>query len=176
MRKERNKALLAKDSAVSVNDTGRAVEMRMPTSGSPDDPSAYSLFDSDDEDGDNADSDDARLIQGYPGLRQQIKEEEGKFPWVYIGITFSELAGLIILNLIKGGKGSSIANVECGAGAYWAVTAATFIYLIGCALFGMWFVKRKYERKVAANYKFVEGDIDFSGKTVYIYPIYGEQA
>ena len=181
MRKERDDkaASLAKGSAVSVNDASSAVEMHMPATASASTSPGDSRLDSDDEDGISVDSDDV-LIHGKHmsrrALRQQIREEEEKFPWIYIGITFSELVGLIVLNLIKGGKGSSIANIECGTGVYWAVTAATFVYLIGCALFGMWFVKRKYERKVAANYKFVEGDIDFSGRTVYIYPAYGEQA
>ncbi|EDQ89896.1 uncharacterized protein MONBRDRAFT_7612 [Monosiga brevicollis MX1] len=107
---------------------------------------------------------------------RDIHAEEARFPWFYIVVTFAELVGLIVLNLIKGGKDSSLAGVDCGSGEYWGVIASTFVYLLLCSAFAIVVVKRDYARKVDAGYKFVEGDIDFSGSRLYKYPLFGTAA
>eukprot|EP00730_Choanoeca_flexa_P012391 TRINITY_DN4159_c0_g1_i1.p1 TRINITY_DN4159_c0_g1~~TRINITY_DN4159_c0_g1_i1.p1 ORF type:complete len:496 (+),score=114.36 TRINITY_DN4159_c0_g1_i1:220-1707(+) len=101
-----------------------------------------------------------------------IIAKESKFPWFYIILTFSELGGLILLNLIKGGRGNSIAGVDCGTGEYWGVVVSSFVYLILCSFLGYVIVKRDFEAKKASNYKFVEGDIDFSGNNIIKYPMF----
>eukprot|EP00049_Salpingoeca_infusionum_P016877 m.350948 g.350948 ORF g.350948 m.350948 type:complete len:497 (-) comp16161_c0_seq1:497-1987(-) len=99
-----------------------------------------------------------------------IKESESKFPWVYIAITFTQLAGLIVLSLVRGYD--DFVEVECGRGQYWGVTSSIFVYLMLWAAFGIWYVKRLHERKLACGYEFVEGDIDYSGSKIYKYPVF----
>lgn len=65
---------------------------------------------------------------------QAIYDAEAKFPGKWIAVTMSILAMLILLSLIKGGKGDSFAGVECGSAAYGVVIAATFVFLVGCTI------------------------------------------
>ena len=48
------------------------------------------------------------------------------------------------------------------------------MYLMGCTIYGIWYVKRNMDRKKWCNYAKIEGDLNFSGNQLYVYPIYGE--
>eukprot|EP01147_Barroeca_monosierra_P005872 gene5872-9069_t len=93
--------------------------------------------------------------------KRKLLEEEAAFPWKPILITLFELGGVVVFSLIRGGSGTSMAGVTCGAPSYWGVQFATFLFLCLCAGLGFLYVKRQHKRRVAVNYTFVDGDIDY---------------
>ena len=101
-------------------------------------------------------------------LRNKLVEDEGKFPLSYLMISFGYLIGQVVLNLVKG------LFVHCGTLDYWIVIFITFMYLMGCTIYGFWYVKRNMDRKKWCNYAKIEGDLNFSGNQLYVYHIYGE--
>lgn len=117
------------------------------------------------------DRSDIILFRGRDITREELfnklMAKEKSFPLLEMSITLMELVGLVILNLLRGG---TLGGVSCGEGAYWGATMATFCYLLLCALFGMIFVRRKYKTKVLAKYDFVMGDIQYTGRRLYLYP------
>jgi hypothetical protein len=117
------------------------------------------------------DQSDIICFRGHDIARQELFDrlmaKEKRFPLLEMSITLLELVGLVILNLLRGG---TLGDVNCGEGAYWGATMATFFYLLLCALFGVLFVRRKYKAKVLAKYDFVMGDIQYTGRRLYLYP------
>jgi uncharacterized membrane protein YfcA len=79
---------------------------------------------------------------------------------------------IVILSLIRGGKAGavSIVGIKTCSGEYWAVTVLLFIILIIIALIVGYILNSQYEEKVTCDYVFVDGDIEWTGRNVYLYP------
>ncbi|EGD79068.1 hypothetical protein PTSG_02036 [Salpingoeca rosetta] len=101
--------------------------------------------------------------------REKLLKEEAAIPWTPMLITLFELGGVIVFSMIRGGSGTSLAGIMCGDGAYWGVQVSTFCFLLLCTFGGYLYVKRHHERRLAVNYTFVEGDIDYIGGGVAKY-------
>eukprot|EP00056_Hartaetosiga_gracilis_P008697 m.125074 g.125074 ORF g.125074 m.125074 type:complete len:551 (+) comp12974_c0_seq1:2383-4035(+) len=100
---------------------------------------------------------------------QKIHKREAAMPWVPIMITLVELVGVVVFSLLRGGKGQSLANVECGDGGYWGFQAATFVFLVLMTYVGFVYVKKNHTLKIAASYQFVDGDVNYIERGILKY-------
>lgn len=100
--------------------------------------------------------------------RGQLKARELHFPYFDFALTVLELLGLVALNFLRDAPSLGL---SCGTKGYWAVTLSTFAYLLICGILSTRYVGRKYRKKLAANYEFVQGDIHYTNKRLYLYPL-----
>ena len=79
---------------------------------------------------------------------------------------------IVVLSLIRGGKAgaASVVGIETCSGGNWGVTIALFLVLIILAVVVGTTLKSQYDAKIACKYTFVEGDIEWTGRNVYLYP------
>jgi len=83
---------------------------------------------------------------------------ESKTPYCNIGYLTFMWASLIIILILKGGKGINGAFKYCSEG-YWVCTAMAFVWLFG---FAIWMGRRTVNKtilKSKVSFSFVEGDI-----------------
>jgi len=83
---------------------------------------------------------------------------EAKTPYWNIGYLILMWAVLIVILILKGGKGTKGAFEYCSTG-YWICTAMSFVWLFGFALCMGRRTVNKTIQKSKVNFKFVEGDI-----------------
>jgi uncharacterized membrane protein YfcA len=77
-----------------------------------------------------------------------------------------------MISLVRGGKAGtlSIVGIKTCSIAYWGVTAGSFVVLTLFALIIGVMLKRGHDDKVSCNYTFVEGDIKWTGRNIYLFP------
>eukprot|EP00933_Yihiella_yeosuensis_P072287 TRINITY_DN80644_c0_g1_i1.p1 TRINITY_DN80644_c0_g1~~TRINITY_DN80644_c0_g1_i1.p1 ORF type:complete len:545 (+),score=90.33 TRINITY_DN80644_c0_g1_i1:33-1667(+) len=102
-------------------------------------------------------------LSPQPSSRTTISCEEwlrqdAKTPYTSLAYLFVMWAMLIILLVVKGGKGSEGLVEYCSAG-YWSMTALSFVWLFGFATCMGYRAVCKSIQKEAVNYPFVEGDV-----------------
>lgn len=107
-------------------------------------------------------------------LEALLLVEKKRIPW----LKWCFLAGcwivLLLSSFLKGGKKSPslIPGITpCGVW-FWLIEAITFpILLIVTILAGVW-LRRRHAKKVALNYKFVKGDIQWNTKNALMIPVF----
>jgi uncharacterized membrane protein YfcA len=79
---------------------------------------------------------------------------------------------IVLLSLVRGGKAgsASVVGIEACSGGYWGVTAFLFVVLLGLAVAVGSVLSKRYQAKIECDYVFVEGDIRWTGRNVYLYP------
>jgi uncharacterized membrane protein YfcA len=80
---------------------------------------------------------------------------------------------IVVLSLLRGGKAgsASVVGVESCDAAFWWLTVLTLLVMFGLAVqFGRT-LSARHEEKVSVGYRFVEGDIVWAGRNLYLYPL-----
>ena len=103
--------------------------------------------------------------------RQSIAVRESKQAF-RLAMVMCMLVLIIVLSLIRGGKAgaASVVGIENCSGEYWGVTALTFAILVVIAIFVGRHLSKQHDEKLACGYVFVDGDIAWTGRNVYLYP------
>ena len=104
-------------------------------------------------------------------LLASIIENEGKQN-LRLLFVMGMLILIVVLSLIRGGKAgaASVVGIETCSGGYWAVTAVLFVILIILAVVVGKHLSKQHDQKMKCHYTFVEGDIMWTGRNVYMYP------
>ncbi|KAG7393888.1 hypothetical protein PHYPSEUDO_000065 [Phytophthora pseudosyringae] len=101
---------------------------------------------------------------GSIGLLAQILEKERHFAWgPHIAIMFCYL-GVVAASI-------GDASVDCGGVAYWVILLIEIPWVAVFVVFTSHYLHKVYLRKSAVNYQYVEGDIQWSKKTVVYFPL-----
>jgi len=101
---------------------------------------------------------------------RKIAEEERTIPaWKPLTLTLC-FAGVVVINVLKGGGGSSPLGFECGSGWYWLTTLAVIPWVGIFFVFIRSRILVEYERKLASNFVFEESDIKWSSGNTIKYP------
>ena len=94
--------------------------------------------------------------------------QDAAFPWrkiAYLGIMWSIV---IVLTVVKGGKGAKGLVEKCSLG-YWLLTFGALIFMATFGLVMGWRAVKRSQRKEAVGYPFVEGDIIWTWKKFEFY-------
>lgn len=103
--------------------------------------------------------------------RKSIMEKE-KIQGPRLLMIMGMLLLIVLLSLVRGGKAgsASVVGIQACSGGYWGVTAVLFLVLVGLAVVVGGVLSKQYQSKVECDYNFVEGDIKWTGRNVYLYP------
>ena len=103
--------------------------------------------------------------------RKSIMEKE-KIQGPRLLMIMGMLLLIVLLSLVRGGKAgsASVVGIQACSGGYWGVTAFLFLVLVGLAVVVGGVLSKQYQSKVECDYNFVEGDIKWTGRNVYLYP------
>lgn len=102
----------------------------------------------------------------------EIIEREKSSPMYKITVLTTMFAGIIILNVLKGGKGGygSAIGITCGSFAYWMLTAFIFVWIIGIFIYLRNFLIDEWKIKKRLRYRFEEGDIEWNYENTLYFP------
>jgi uncharacterized membrane protein YfcA len=96
-----------------------------------------------------------------------ILDIEASIPIARVGLLMLLITIVTILTLFKSPQ---LAGVQCGSGQYWLITFSVFlIIIVFSVIFGRDVVSR-WRRKVALNYSFIEGDVQWTQRNALLYP------
>ena len=103
--------------------------------------------------------------------RESIVERESS-QGPRLAMVMSMLVLIVVLSLIRGGKAgaASVVGIETCSGGYWGVTVLLFVILIVLAVLVGRQLSAQHQSKMECKYHFVEGDIMWTGRNVYLYP------
>jgi uncharacterized membrane protein YfcA len=102
---------------------------------------------------------------------EQILEEERVTPAANVSILVTMFVVVLAINLLKGGGAfPSPLGIKCGSSAFWMANAAMIGWILLISLFVRQYLVRRYERKLACGYQYVEGDIEWDARATIVYP------
>lgn len=105
-------------------------------------------------------------------LLNKLLYEESLTPWYKIKIIILLVSIVIILNLLKGGKGNfnSPLGIQCGSYLYWLLTLLVFIWILSVSYFIRNKLIKNYYYKKNINYQYLLGDIEWNEINTIKYP------
>jgi hypothetical protein len=106
---------------------------------------------------------------------EALLEEDKAFPSFKVAVSVVVTAGVLCLNMARGSHevGFNPLGIECGSSAYWFLSLAVIPYC-GVAYYVMKnHVVANYMARIAAEWEFHEGDVEWDEDRVLKYPIYG---
>jgi uncharacterized membrane protein YfcA len=105
---------------------------------------------------------------------KQLIDAERRTPMDKAIILIIMFAGIIFLNLIKGGGAAfpSPIGIECGSNTYWMVTYSIFFWVFGIALWMRNELIKKWKIKKRLRYKYAPGDVEWNERNTLVYPFF----
>ncbi|KAG6597785.1 uncharacterized protein IUM83_07690 [Phytophthora cinnamomi] len=101
---------------------------------------------------------------GSPATLAQILEKERHFAWApHIAIM------ICYLGIVAASIGD--ASVHCGGVAYWVILLIEIPWVAVFVFYTSHYLHKIYLRKAAVNYQYVDGDIQWTKKTVVYFPL-----
>ncbi|KAG6597884.1 uncharacterized protein IUM83_07691 [Phytophthora cinnamomi] len=101
---------------------------------------------------------------GDDAVRAQILEKERRFAWTpHIAIMVCYL-GVVATSI-------GDASVHCGGVAYWVILLIEIPWVAVFVFYTSHYLHKIYLRKAAVNYQYVDGDIQWTKKTVVYFPL-----
>ena len=76
-----------------------------------------------------------------------------------------------VLSLFRGHFGESLSYVKCGSITYWLLFAAEFLIIVIVSLWARARLMKRHARRMACQYKFVEGDVRWNARNTQVYPM-----
>ena len=103
---------------------------------------------------------------------QALLDSERETPWEKVRMVTAMIVAVIILNLAKGGSGSfpSPLGIKCGSWGYWGMTGLVFLLIILVSIRMRTMLIEKWRLKRRLNYRYVEGDVEWTPRNTIIYP------
>jgi uncharacterized membrane protein YfcA len=99
-----------------------------------------------------------------------LKEDMRQYPLESIAAAFALWSGLIVLNLMIGGRGmESVIGLDCESFTYNILVALQFVWLMSFAIFYGFKLLRSYNARKAVNYPFLHDDVVWSYSWLYFY-------
>jgi uncharacterized membrane protein YfcA len=100
----------------------------------------------------------------------EILERERSTPFVKVAILTTMFVGIIVLNVLKGGKGESLIGIECGSTSYWLLSAFIFSWVLVIFLYLRYILIEEWKLKKKLRYRYQEGDIEWNYSNTLYYP------
>jgi uncharacterized membrane protein YfcA len=102
-------------------------------------------------------------------------ENDPKSSVLWIGVVWVIVC---IITFLRGGKGGSqsVAGIRVCTPMYWLVTIAAVPLLLSITMVFGRRLAANHEKKLAFGYKYKEGEIEWSSKNVYLYPLWSTVA
>lgn len=112
------------------------------------------------------------LLEPSPELTQLL-EEDKHFPFFKVSVVLMVFFGVVGLNVAKGSEAAGFMpfGVKCGSDAFWALSLAVIPWCFIC-----WYIVRKiivnqYHARIAANWEFHDGDVQWDESRTIHYPL-----
>ena len=119
---------------------------------------------------DGDDNEDLEDVMLYEEL-QDILDEERSVPMMNVTILVSMFVVVLFINLMKGGGAlKSPLGITCGSKSFWAATALMLVWILVITAFSRAYLVKRFERKKAVGYQYIEGDIQWNGRATIVYP------
>ncbi len=113
--------------------------------------------------------DDMAMIQNEDLLR--ILEEEKITPSYNLTILIIMFVVVLVINVLKGGGAfPSPLGIECGSTAFWVSNIVMISWILGISWMAKNYLVKRYERKEACGYEYVDGDIKWDSYATTLYP------
>jgi len=132
------------------------------------------LEDMDLQEGENPGADDVDGIptNGEEALKlQTIIEEERVTPMFNVNILVGLFVVVLSINLLKGGGAfPSPIGIVCGSKAFWIANGIMLAWIILISIYVRAYLVKRFELKKRVEYKYVEGDIQWDGRSTIVYP------
>ena len=121
---------------------------------------------------DNEESGKSMDASSYNPELAEIIEREKSSPMFKISVLTTMFVGIIVLNVLKGGKGGygSALGIACGSSAYWALTAFIFLWIVGIFVYLRNILIDEWKLKKKLRYRFEEGDIEWNYENTLYFP------
>jgi uncharacterized membrane protein YfcA len=100
----------------------------------------------------------------------EIIENEKSSPMVKVAILTTMFVGIILLNVLKGGKGESPIGIECGSSSYWILTILIFVWVGGIFMYLRHMLIEEWRVKKRLRYRYDDGDIEWTPLNTLYYP------
>ena len=118
--------------------------------------------DDDEEDLDDIDLDDEL---------QEILEAERIVPKQNLVILVTMFVVVLFINLMKGGGAfTSPLGIKCGSMSFWVANIIMLGWIFAITVHVRNVLVKKWEKKEAVGYQYVEGDIQWDGRATIVYP------
>ena len=118
--------------------------------------------DDDEEDLDDIDLDDEL---------QEILEAERIVPKQNLVILVTMFVVVLFINLMKGGGAfTSPLGIKCGSMSFWVANIVMLGWIFAITVHVRNVLVKKWEKKEAVGYQYVEGDIQWDGRATIVYP------
>ena len=103
---------------------------------------------------------------------EQILKDERHTPLTNIRILATIFVVVIVINLLKGGGSfHSPLGIECGSRAFWIANAVMLGWIAVAYVFVRHYLLNKYEAKTRCGYRYQEGDIQWDGRAMILFPV-----
>lgn len=102
---------------------------------------------------------------------QAIIDEERATPMFNVNILTGLFVVVLSINLLKGGGAfSSPIGIVCGSKEFWIANGFMLAWIISICIYARSYLVQKFELKRSIGYKYVEGDIQWDGRSTIVYP------
>lgn len=105
----------------------------------------------------------------------QLLQDDKELPTFKMAMAVVVTAGVLALNLARGSEsaGFNPFNIECGSGGYYFLSLAVIPYCGAAYYLTRNHVLEQYMARVAAEWEFHEGDVEWDEHKIWKYPLYG---
>jgi len=79
---------------------------------------------------------------------------------------------MILLLLLRGGEGASVAGVKCGSWLYWLLVCIIVPYLLGFVYYVSRNLKWQFERKSKAGFTYLKDDLVWNRRTIMLFLLF----
>jgi hypothetical protein len=103
---------------------------------------------------------------------REILEYERHTPVVNLQILGALFAVVLIINIMKGGGAfKSPIGITCGSALFWAANITMLVWIVLITLLVRSYLVQRNRAKLACNYPFAEGDIQWDERATLVYPL-----
>ena len=103
---------------------------------------------------------------------QEILEAERIVPKQNLIILVTMFVVVLFINLVKGGGAfTSPLGIKCGSMSFWVANIIMLGWIFAVTVHVRNILVKKWEKKEAVGYQYVEGDIQWDGRATVVYPV-----
>jgi len=128
----------------------------------------------DDDDENNEEGSDEESLEDVD-INEELKdilEEERHVPLMNIMVLVTMFVVVLFINLMKGGGAfKSPVGIQCGSTSFWVANVIMLGWIFVITVFVRQYLVKRWERKEAVGYQYVEGDIQWDGRATIVYPL-----